>query len=112
MPCTTLCNNAYLSSSANAPASRLTPRLTFTLHLLPHTSSQHFQARPISPSPRAPTLRSSKLTPPHLAEEAYLALDQGAISDTHVLVVPIDHAASSADLKAGAFAEMERWALL
>lgn len=56
-----------------------------------------------------PPPRPHPLPQVSVAEEAYLALDKGAISDTHVLVVPIDHAASSADLKAGAFAEMERW---
>ena len=42
-------------------------------------------------------------------EESYVALDKGAITDSHVLVLPIEHFPSSLHLSASAFAEMERY---
>ena len=44
-----------------------------------------------------------------LGEESYVALDKGAITDSHVLVLPIEHFPSSLHLSASAFAEMERY---
>ncbi|GAX77812.1 hypothetical protein CEUSTIGMA_g5255.t1 [Chlamydomonas eustigma] len=44
-----------------------------------------------------------------VGEEAYIALDKGAITPTHALVVPIDHARCAAELSPGAFAEVERY---
>ena len=38
-----------------------------------------------------------------------MALDKGAITDSHVLVLPIEHFPSSLHLSASAFAEMERY---
>eukprot|EP00955_Chlamydomonas_euryale_P060622 357773-Chlamydomonas_euryale.AAC.8 len=43
-----------------------------------------------------------------VGEEAYIALDKGAISNTHVLVVPIDHARCSSELSASAFGDVDR----
>ena len=42
-------------------------------------------------------------------EESYVALDKGAITDSHVLVLPIEHFPSSLHLSASTFAEMERY---
>ncbi|CAK0784495.1 hypothetical protein CVIRNUC_007699 [Coccomyxa viridis] len=44
-----------------------------------------------------------------IGEESYVALDKGAITDSHVLVLPIEHFPSSLHLSASAFAEMERY---
>ena len=38
-----------------------------------------------------------------------MALDKGAITDSHVLVLPVEHFPSSLHLSASAFAEMERY---
>ena len=38
-----------------------------------------------------------------------MAQDKGAITDSHVLVLPIEHFPSSLHLSASAFAEMERY---
>jgi hypothetical protein len=47
---------------------------------------------------------------PYVAgEESYVALDKGAITDSHVLVLPIEHFPSSLHLSASTFAEMERY---
>ena len=46
--------------------------------------------------------------PPHTGEECYLALDKGAISDLHVLVVPVEHYPSSLAAPATTLEEMER----
>ncbi len=43
-----------------------------------------------------------------VGDECYIALDKGGISGTHALVVPIDHACCSVELKPQAFAEVER----
>ena len=38
-----------------------------------------------------------------------MAVDKGAITDSHVLVLPIEHWPSSLHLSASAYAEMERY---
>ena len=38
-----------------------------------------------------------------------MAVDKGAITDSHVLVLPIEHFPSSLHLSASAYAEMERY---
>lgn len=42
-------------------------------------------------------------------EESYVAVDKGAITDSHVLVLPIEHFPSSLHLSASTYAEMERY---
>ena len=42
-------------------------------------------------------------------EESYVAVDKGAITDSHVLVLPIEHWPSSLHLSASAYSEMERY---
>eukprot|EP00798_Chlamydomonas_sp_ICE-L_P008737 gene8737-33599_t len=44
-----------------------------------------------------------------VGEEAYIAVDKGAINDSHVLVVPIEHYPSSAALKPETFIEVEKY---
>lgn len=47
---------------------------------------------------------------PYIAgEESYVVLDKGAITDSHVLVLPIEHFPNSLHLSASTFAEMERY---
>ena len=43
-----------------------------------------------------------------VGEESYLALDKGAITDLHALVLPVEHFASVLALPASTWAEMER----
>ena len=54
---------------------------------------------PVPPAPSSPRLPG---------EECYVALDKGAITGEHVLVLPVEHYASSQAATAGAYAEMER----
>lgn len=42
-------------------------------------------------------------------EESYVAVDKGAITDSHVLVLPIEHFPSSLHLSVSTYAEMERY---
>lgn len=42
-------------------------------------------------------------------EESYLALDKGAITNRHILVVPVEHHASSLDAPLSTWQEMERY---
>jgi diadenosine tetraphosphate (Ap4A) HIT family hydrolase len=44
-----------------------------------------------------------------VGEECYVAIDKGAITDDHVLVVPVEHFASSQALPHAAHAELERY---
>ncbi|KXZ54774.1 hypothetical protein GPECTOR_4g844 [Gonium pectorale] len=44
-----------------------------------------------------------------VGEEMYLALDKGAITPEHVLLVPIDHHPASVGLSPNCFAELERY---
>ncbi|KAL6749502.1 CwfJ C-terminus 1-domain-containing protein-like protein [Haematococcus lacustris] len=44
-----------------------------------------------------------------VGDDAYLALDKGAITDHHVLIVPVDHYPSTASLPPAAFMEVERY---
>ncbi|KAF5835451.1 CwfJ C-terminus 1-domain-containing protein-like protein [Dunaliella salina] len=44
-----------------------------------------------------------------VGNEAYVTLDKGAISDYHVLLVPVDHFPSSVSLSPPCFTEMERY---
>lgn len=41
-------------------------------------------------------------------QESYLALDKGPISDEHVLIIPVDHYASSMALTPLCYSEVER----
>ena len=45
-----------------------------------------------------------------VGEESYLALDKGAITDLHTLLLPVEHYASMLALPASTWAEMERCA--
>ena len=42
-------------------------------------------------------------------EECYCAIDKGAINGAHVLLLPIEHFASSLACSANAWAEMQRY---
>lgn len=42
-------------------------------------------------------------------EECYCAMDKGAINEGHVLLLPIEHYASSLACSANAWAEMQRY---
>ncbi|MEW5297133.1 MAG: hypothetical protein WDW36_000361 [Sanguina aurantia] len=44
-----------------------------------------------------------------VCEESYLALDKGPISDEHVLIIPVDHYASSMALTPLCYGEVERY---
>lgn len=44
-----------------------------------------------------------------VGEEAYLALDKGAITDDHVLILPVEHYPCALDASLGAAAEMDRY---
>ena len=41
-------------------------------------------------------------------EEVYIALDKGAINGQHVMLLPIEHWASTLTISANALAELER----
>ena len=43
-------------------------------------------------------------------EDCYLAVDKGAITDQHVLVLPVEHFPSSLTFSPAAYEEMERYA--
>lgn len=45
-----------------------------------------------------------------IGEECYVAIDKGAISDTHVLILPVDHYACSLDAPSSLNHEIERYA--
>lgn len=49
------------------------------------------------------------LAPRPAGEECYVALDKGAITDQHVLVLPVEHYASSLAAPASTTEEMARW---
>ena len=42
-------------------------------------------------------------------EEMYVAMDKGAISKTHVLLLPIDHTSSTLELRPAQYAELDRF---
>lgn len=42
-------------------------------------------------------------------EEMYIAMDKGAISKTHVLLLPIDHTSSTLELRPAQYAELDRF---
>ncbi|KAK9863158.1 hypothetical protein WJX84_000744 [Apatococcus fuscideae] len=44
-----------------------------------------------------------------IGEEMYMAMDKGAISNTHVLLLPIDHVASTLELRPAQYAELDRF---
>lgn len=39
----------------------------------------------------------------------YVAMDKGAISNTHVLLLPIEHVPSTLELSAAGYAELEKY---
>ena len=42
-------------------------------------------------------------------EELYVAMDKGAISSTHVLLLPIEHVSSTLELSTAGYAELEKY---
>ncbi|KAK9851345.1 hypothetical protein WJX84_006139 [Apatococcus fuscideae] len=44
-----------------------------------------------------------------IGEEMYVAMDKGAISNTHVLLLPIEHVPSTLELSAAGYAELEKY---
>lgn len=97
--CSSRSATQLLTQTLSSTLVRLTPPFPIWLWLEPQWLTQHTVVCASTPA--------GVLVPS--GEECYCAMDKGAINEGHVLLLPIEHYASSLACSANAWAEMQRY---
>lgn len=97
--CSSRSATQLLTQTLSSTLVRLTPPFPIWLWLEPQWLTQHMVVCASTPA--------GVLVPS--GEECYCAMDKGAINEGHVLLLPIEHYASSLACSANAWAEMQRY---